>query len=214
MKLPSYVKNKSKPIQDKWVAVYNTALKKGDKSSALIVANSWLKKQKKEVIKQSFTKIIFELDNKQLIKQDANGDEYISAVLASTEETKEGKRFSEELLKRWADGINNGDTIVGDVDHEFFEKVAMDASHKQIKTALKQKPSIAKAIKAIYEEGKLWVRLLIDKRYKNVISKAKGLSIEGLVESDDFGNVNNGELWGMTFCVNETPAHNGLHILA
>lgn len=213
MLLPSYIRNKDKVLQDKWVAVYNVASKAGNKSSGLIVANSWLKNQKRTVIKQTYTKIMFEIDNQQLIKQDANGDEYISAVLATTDKTKEGRVFSEDLLKKWAEEINKGNTIVGDVDHEFFDKVALDATNKQIRTALKEKPSIAKAIKAVYEEGKLWVKLLIDKRYKNLIQKAKGLSIEGLVETDDRGFVNNGELWGMTFCVNQTPAHNNLHIL-
>jgi hypothetical protein len=212
MQLPSYVKNKDKSIQTKWLAVYNTALKKSNKEQALIVANSWLKKQK--IVKQTFTKVYFEIDKNQLIKQDANGDEYISAVLATTQKTKEGRVFTEDLLKRWEEDINNGNTIVGDVDHEFFDKIAMDATNRQIKTALKEKPSIAKAVKAVYEKGKLWVKLLIDKRYKNVISKAKGLSIEGLVQTDDNGIVNSGELWGMTFCVNEEPAHNGLAILA
>ena len=212
MKLPSYVQNKNKNIQKKWIAMYKTALSKSDEASALSVANNWLKKQK--IVKQTFTKVYFEIDSNQLIKQDANGDEYISAVLATTEKTKEGKTFTEDLLKKWEEDINNGNIIVGDVDHEFFDKIAMSATDRQIKTALKDKPSIAKTVKAIYDKGKLWVRLLIDKRYKNVIKKAKGLSIEGLVESDENGIVNNGELWGMTFCVNETPAHNGLAILA
>jgi hypothetical protein len=212
MELPSYVKNKDKTIQKKWVAIYKTALSKSDEASALSVANAWLKKQK--IIKQTFTKVYFEIDSNQLIKQDDNGDEYISAVLATTQTTKEGKKFTEDLLKSWEEDINNGNTIVGDVDHEFFDKIAMNASDRQIKAALKEKPSIAKAVKAIYDKGKLWVRLLIDKRYKNVIKKAKGLSIEGLVESDEHGVVSNGELWGMTFCVNEEPAHNGLAILA
>ncbi len=216
--LPLYVKNRTPEVINKWISINNNVSSNENEQIAIEVANKWLQREmsNQAVVAQSLfkrEKLVFEIDNKQLIKQSANGDKYISAVLASDKRNAAGRKFKPQVLKKWAEEINAGKTLVGDIDHEMFDKLADSAPVSAIKKALANKPSIAKTVKAIYEEGKLWLRLLIDKRYEKVIQRAKGLSLEALTETDENNEVSSGELFGFTFCVREPLADNTATIL-
>jgi hypothetical protein len=204
-KLPSYVKSKSESIRKKWVSLFNQVYKSDGESKAMLMANTWLKKQatKKEFVKRSV--IMFESVNNGFIKRSSDGEDYMTFVLSSTTPHRDGKVFTEEMLKNWAQTINSN-PIVGDIDHGLYDQLLSSyLSDDQIRNVLKSKRGIAKAVKAIYENGKLWIRAIIDKRYKNIIEKSKGVSVEALCSWKE--NVaTDGEILGFSFNVNTTPA--------
>ena len=203
------MKKRNPKIRKKWIAIFNRVYAKEGDKMAFMVANNWLKKQVKTLTARSTVTrdiIKFDIDvSKTLIKRSRDGEEYISQVLATVDENYDGKKFTEDVLKKWEQDINSGNAYVGDIDHEMYDKVAQ-LPDDQVRDALKSKPSIAKTVKAIYEKGKLWVKLLLDKRYKKLVRKAKGLSLEAFISSNEKQEVYDGELLGFTFCVNETPA--------
>jgi hypothetical protein len=70
----------------------------------------------------------------------------------------------------------------------------------------KEKKGIAKTLKAIYKDGKLWIRAVIDKRYSNAVQNSKGLSLEAVVTKDSMTNtVIDGDILGFTFGVHQSP---------
>ena len=212
--LPPHVQARSRPIRLRWVIIFNTMFQSHGEAAAFLAANTWLKNQIEEKRLEARTKQVrevvrFEIDtSKQLIKRTEDGDEYISAVLTTTKTHKDGKKgYSPKLLQKWANWINEGNSIVGDVDHAEFDALLQEGcTDDEVAQRLKDKPGIAKTVKAVYEKGKLWVRLMIDKRYRSLIKKSKGLSLEALTTSDDNGNVIDGDLLGFTFGVNHDPA--------
>ena len=188
---------------------------------AFVVANSMLLKElkkpapKKELLKRSVEKVSFKLDDKILIKRSADGEEFITAVLATDDVNLDGKKFSPELLKSWADSINSGNTLVGDVDHQMWDRVvAENLDPNTVKAIMKDKKGIAKAVKAVYEKGKLFVRLVFDKRYRRQIMNSKGLSLEAYVDTREDGLVEGGDLFGFTFGVNTPMAVPNTGVLA
>jgi hypothetical protein len=186
----------------------------GGGNEGLVAANTWYMghiKQQEALARtrQVRDRITFTIDTSEaLISRTEDGEEYISAVLSDTGVDSCGTAMPEEVLKRWAEQINR-DTPVGDVDHEEYDKLIQAGyTNEQVKSKLKAKKGIAKAIKAIVDKGKLWVRLLIDKRYRNVVNKANGLSVEAIVTKDmDTNSIVDGDLLGFTFAVNHTAAN-------
>lgn len=207
-KLPSYVKNKPKEVIKKWVALFNDIYEKEGEEAAYIVANSWLKRHlnsKAKLVKRSFIPLEQDKSGQTLIKRSADGEEYVSFVLNGLLPHGDNKRFSESMLRKWEQKINEGEIVIGDIDHEYYDKVAAVMTDEQVKDALKQKPGIAKAVKAIYEKGRLWVKALIDKRYRKIIERSKGVSVEALCSfADDLAE--DGDILGFSFNVNTDPA--------
>jgi hypothetical protein len=220
-KLPSYVQKLSPEARAKWVAIFNAVFATEGESMAFAMANKWVKehiKKKETMARTEHVRSIveFEVDMSQdLIQRTADGEEYISFKLADTFKDKFGVEVPPEVLQRWADAINSGQAVLGDVDHEYMDKL-QEAGYSidQVKSALKSKPSIAKAVKAVYEKGRLWVRALIDKRYKKLIQESKGVSMEALVTRDDSGRVTGGDLLGFTFAVKHNPVIQGTEVVA
>jgi hypothetical protein len=206
MKLPSYVESKPEFIKRGWEEVYCSSTKHGEEV-ALIAANNWLTRQKvePEFIKRSL--VHFDIDSSQgFIKRSLEDNEdYITLILNGTEPHKDGVQFSEAMLQKWADYINKN-PIIGDVDHSEYDKLLSSAlSDDDVKTYLKSKRGIAKSVKAVFEKGKLWVRALIDKRYKKLIEESKGVSVEAIVKKENNVAVD-GDLLGFTFNILTTPA--------
>lgn len=204
--LPTYVKTKSEAIRTKWVALFNEAHKKYGEDRAFIIANTWLKKHiggEKGFIKRSV--IHFEVVNNSLIKRSADGEDYVTFVLSSTSPHKDGVVFTEAMLKKWEQMIN-ANPIVGDVDHTLYDSLLSSyLSDDMIRNVLKNKSGIAKTVKAIYDKGKLWVKAYVDKRYKKIIQKSRGVSAEALCSWAD-NMATDGEILGFTFNVNTNPA--------
>ncbi len=216
--LPKYMKGRSASIKKKWIAIFNSVFVKDGESAAFVAANSWLKRQikSKATVARSLSsreRITLTISDKELIKRSDDGEEYLTAVLATTDLHGDGKQFTPELLSNWAENINSGNILVGDVDHELYDKLSdSNISDEMFEEALKDKKGIAKAMKAVYEKGKLFVKLLIDKRYRNRIEGSKGLSVEAIVNNDSQLKTE-GDLLGFTFCVDQPVAVPGTGVM-
>jgi hypothetical protein len=218
--IPSYVKKHPKEVVNKWLEIYKLVLLTDGESVALVVANSWLKQQRvvvESVVAKSggheeLTKVFFVATGEELIQKTTDGEDYIDFVLTDNGFDQEDLKYSDELLKGWAEQINNGLSIVGDIDHKEFDLVA-----KSIKDTVKaaeiiknMKKGIAKVVKAFYDGGKLFVRAFIDKRYRKHVNNAKGVSLEALVKTrpvDGGKEAYSGELLGFTFAVKDNPVN-------
>ena len=218
-KLPSYVKKLSESNRSKWVSIFNRVHKDEGEKMAFVVANRWLKrniKKKTATARTSHTRerVFFEVDtSKEFISRTENGEEYVSFKLADIMKDKLGVQLNENILNNWAEQINSGDAIIGDIDHENYNKLLQsNLSEEEIMRRLKEKPGIAKSLMAKVQDGVLWVKALIDKRYKRLIQKAKGVSMEALLERDEHDNLTNANLLGFTFGVKDDPVVNGTEV--
>ena len=201
-------------MQNKWLAIFNKVRKAEGEEKASLVANTWLKKQVKKVQATAKTEGVqvktlhFVIDNNSIMVQKAeDGQDYIDFVLSDNQPDREGFTVPLEILSKWEKDINSGLEIVGDIDHIEYKRL-MDGyySKEEVVAMLKTKPNgIAKAVRAMLKDGKLWVRAIIDKRYKKSIEKAKGVSLEALMVADEKGKVVDGTLAGFTFAVNKEP---------
>jgi hypothetical protein len=213
--LPSYVNKLSDALKLKWVTIYNAAYEKYGEDKAMIIANTWLKQniKKQETVAKTENKVSlirFTIDDsKELIKKTEDGDDYVDFVLTDTLPDSQGDSYPLSLLEKWQKQINSGDMIIGDTDHLEYDKLLEQGySLDEIMNRLKEKKGIAKTLKAIIDKGKLWVRAIIDKRYKKLIKeKAKGVSLEALVTRNSEGDIIDGELGGFTFGVNCNPVN-------
>lgn len=148
----------------------------------------------------------FQRSGEEIIIQTDGDEEYVTAVLASNEHL-----WTDEELQQFMNSINE-ETPVGDIDHESLKKMLKAGmTNDQIKAHIKGKKGIVKAVKAVIDKGSLYLRLAIDKRYKNIVKKAKGLSVEAL---RTMGKVGTGQFLGFTVAVNEDPAYSGATFLA
>lgn len=205
MSTPEYVPF---DYRTQWSAIYTSALQNGNEY-ATIVANKWLLETAPVAKPRTdIMTLAFEFPQEQLLAQAEDGDLYMSAVLADNQPTLTGHTFPEEILQKFADDINQN-TAIGDMDHEYFDRlIAKGLSDDQIVQALKSKPAIVRAVKAMVDKGKLWVRLFIDKRYKNLVQRAKGLSLEALSKTNPVTKrVNDAKFLGFTLNMNSTPAN-------
>lgn len=215
--LPTYIQNRSKPVQDKWTSIYTNVKKESNETEALLVANTWLQNSVKEQALVARTdkhieRVTFVVDEKQFIKRTEDGDDYISFKLADVFKDKFGVELPETVLQTWADKINT-EPIVGDIDHEEYDKwLSQGLSDDEIKDRLRNKSGIAKTVKAVVDKGRLWVKAVVDKKYRHLLGKLKGVSLEALVMREDDGSVSDGELLGFTFGVRHTPQIDGSEI--
>jgi len=148
----------------------------------------------------------FQKNGSEIIIQTDGAEEYVTAVLASNEH-----KWTNEELDRFVSSVNK-DKPMGDIDHQSLKKMIDDGlTNNQIKERIKNKKGIVTAVKALVEDGKMYLRLAIDKRYKNVLKRAKGLSVEAM---RSLGEVGSGEFLGFTVALNEDPAYSGATFLA
>lgn len=147
--------------------------------------------------------------NGELVIQ-AEGDQIMfEGVLVDNQVDKNGKKWTGGTLERFAEYINkNG--IFGDISDEEVHKEFNDLVAKYehlpmpefVKVARVKRSGIVKAVKAKYDDGKLWIKGYIDKRYKNFtkeLSQMK-MSLEAWVPKEfQVGNeYTNGHLLGLT----------------
>lgn len=143
----------------------------------------------------------FQRSGEEIVIQTDGDEEYVTAVLAGNDHL-----WTDEELKRFMDAVNN-EAPVGDIDHETLKSMLKSGmTNAEIKEKIKDKKGIVKAVKALVENGSLYLRLAIDKRYKNIVKKAKGLSVEAV---RTLGKVGSGQFLGFTVAVNEDPAYSG-----
>lgn len=204
-RLPAYVENKAPDVIAKWQHVYQQYGGAQDDNRGMIAANSWLQHH---VASQPVRQWIqFEIDtSKEFISATDSGEEYINAVLTDRFPDSDGDSWSESEMRMFADQVNNEFQPVGDVDHQEYDALMRAGlTDDEVIAKLREKKGIAKAVKAVVQDGRLWLRLMFDKRYKNVIKNAKGLSLEALRLRDNSGQVTGAKLLGFTFGVNHIP---------
>jgi hypothetical protein len=208
MNPPGYVTKLG--VEQQWTSVYHQYENQGSEV-AFIAANSWLNNHLSTFTAQSkqvrdVVKFRVEL-GEDFIKRTDDGEEYITAVLQDVFGDADGVQWTPEVLVKFAEEINrNG--IVGDIDHSEYDRILSDAlTDEQVRAMLSQKGGIAKAVRAVFQDGKLFIKALIDKRYKKQIQEAKGLSLEAVVTKDLTGRVTDGNILGFTFAVNSEPAN-------
>lgn len=213
--LPSYVKKLPSTLKTKWIMIFNKVEKDDGESAALVVANKWLKRQVKVSSVEGKTdkayfieKISLKLSDKQLIKKSSDGEEYIDFILTDDGYDSQGVQYPKSLLTKWTEQVNN-EIFVGDIDHKEYDDIVDKATTiEQAAVLIKSaKRGIAKTVKAVFEKGKMWVRAVIDKRYKKLIEKANGVSLEAIVTRDADGKVIDGDLLGFTFAVEQNPVN-------
>lgn len=213
--LPNYIKNKDDNIKHKWLQIFNSIYETEGEEKALIIANTWLKKQLSKAIIEAKTLnspklelVQFTSSNSGFISKTEDGQEYMEYTLANTKPDKDGDIYTPELLEKWVQHINSN-PLVGDIDHEEYNKwITSGLPESEIIERIKNKPGIAKAIKAFIENGALKIRTFIDKRYKKLITAANGVSLEAIVTRNDSGKIIDGNLLGFTFGINQPVAIN------
>lgn len=212
--LPTYVENKPKHIIKRWVEIFNEILDGQGEEAAYIAANGWLMRELERMDKyHKRATLKFEVSDTQFIKRTADGDDYVSFKLADTQRDSFGVELTEDVLKQWAEYINSGNPLVGDIDHEYYDQVLSGMlSDEETMEMIRNKKGIAKGVQAIYEKGKLWVKALIDKRYRKTLEKAKGVSLEALIQKDENNKITGAELMGFTFGVKHDPVISGTEL--
>lgn len=138
-----------------------------------------------------------------------NGVELHNYVLADVWPDNFGTAPTEELLGEWASWINQAQPEA-DTDHDIYEQAmrTYGDNPEKVKSMVRSKRGIAKAVKAVVDKGRLLVSLAFDKRYANHIDRVKGLSIEAAVVKNGLtSQFEKGELLGFTLAVNAKPAN-------
>jgi hypothetical protein len=207
--IPKYVRDSGHA--DGWSQVYSSLLPSRGDAYASLAANVWLRGEvSKELIARSTRvreTIKFTINPEgEFVKRTDSGEEYITAVLQDVYGDKDGISWSEDVLKKFAQQIN-ANPIIGDVDHEEYDRVLSAAmTDDQVRGMLKGKRGIAKTVEAVFQNGKLWIKALIDKRYRRTIERTKGLSLEAVVTRNG-NSIVDGDILGFTFAVNDDPAN-------
>lgn len=204
---------------------YNKAREQTD-SDAKAIAIAW------GVVKNRLTKVedkmvalsenfkpieyyTFELnahDNKLVIN--ATGDELtFEGVLASTDTFQQDaftvRKYSEDALKDMAEQINKFGSSHPDIDHETMNTLVNQygRNYELIMNALPKKKGIIKSIQAVYENGKLWIKGVLNPTFRKIMKNVRGISIEALSEDIDLqsSTINKAKYLGFTFAVNKNP---------
>ena len=223
MTLPSYLAKVGPDVRKQWFVVKELYSKDGEEVG-MFAANRWLQSHitRKATLAQTknhIQRVTFHIDETtEFLKQTDSGEEYITAVLAGTDQEIFKGLMPEEvqtILSKWMKDIND-DPIIGDIDHEEYDRLMEKGlSQAEFETFLKNKPGLARSVQAFLENGKLKIRAIIDKRYKQRITEqAKGVSLEGYITKNDKGRPVDAKLLGFTFGIQSQPAYKGAVLTA
>lgn len=213
IKIPSYVSKQNPITVRKYVAVRGLA---GGGDVGKLVADKWLKTQydKASSNPRKVTSMKFDLvdDGMKLVKKTSSGEDYVDFVMADNLQDSSGQTIKTSVLEQWAKDINDGSGLIGDIDHEEYDYVSSNVADPEEAAGIisKMKKGIAKTIKAFVKKGKLFVRAIIDKRYRKHIEKAKGVSLEAFLDTINTPEgelVTGGKLLGFTFAIKDNPVN-------
>jgi hypothetical protein len=155
------------------------------------------------------------INPEMFVSNSETGEIELNAVLATTEPRHDdGKYFTEVELQEIADQINAEGSGLPDEEHRVLEAVKARVGNNPalIREELKKEKGIFKSIKAIVEKGKLWIKALLDKRYKNHVNKYTSLSIEATATHAGNGRLVKPKYVSFTFT--DTPQLAGASIAA
>lgn len=207
--LPSYVRKQPLTLAKRWIEIFNQYFESDDSAVAWTMANAWLtraiefnKEQDEEVEKENLELIDvkFETEDEEIVIRAEGDNEFIDFILADLDKDEYGTGYDEDFLVELESQINSN-SLIGDFNHELqYRLVEAGVSVEGIKSRMKNKNGIAKAVKAIYENGKLFIRTTFDKRYRNRIQNSKGVSIEGaFVRDKNTNKFVGGTVFGFSF---------------
>lgn len=223
--LPKSVRGLPEAVQKVYAETYNHIYKgKGSKAKAHMIALQVVKKRLKHsegkyvAMSDSFKPVeyyTFDLTapEKQLIINATGNEITFEGILATTDSFQQDattmRKFSEEALKNLADQINQFGSSHPDVDHETMKALVKQYgnNYEMIMNSLPKNKGIIKSIQAVYEKGKLWIKGVLDSRYKKVMKAVKGMSIEAISEDVDLqsSTINKAKYLGFTFAVKSNP---------
>jgi hypothetical protein len=154
------VKSKFQKVEDKWVA------------------------NESDFVKPELYELHLEATGNELVVSDVDGELIVDAVLATTKAfinpRGEERFFTDEDLMDIANQINSQGSTNPIFTHAELAELVMKHgfNYELVANELKNNRGLIKSVKAVVEKGKLWIRAMLDKRYKNHVNKFKGVSIE------------------------------------
>jgi len=170
-----------------------------------------------DFVKQELFEFQLEFANNELVVNDLDGELVIDAVLATTNTfmnpAGEPRHFEVEDLEELANQMNSLGSTNPTFSHNELQEVVKrhGFNYELVANELKQKRGILKSIEAAVKDGKLWIRAMLDKRYKNHVTKFKGLSLEALSTPIE-GRLTKPQYLGFIFTDN--PRDNQARVLA
>jgi len=192
--LPSTIRKLPYDAQSLYRGAFNKVNPKYDSMTSGRVAWELVKKRFTRVgtewVAKGMSRKMFVFDMKVsdnvFIKKADDGEYYLEATLSDTDFDGEGNKFTAEALEDYATQINTFG-VSGNITHKSWDEFTLENSHLSeedfVKKARSERKGIFKTIKAVFKEGKLWIKALIDKRYMNHVRKFNRVSIEALVPS-------------------------------
>lgn len=153
---------------------------------------------------------VFKIDlqptDKKIVTQADDGSFILDAVLATTETTKEGQRFTREALEKLADRINENGIAAPEIDtddnpHEEFMNVAVSNGFDPdaIRDSLSNMRGMLENVRASVKDGKLWLQAKLDEAFKSVAESFENVSIEALADVKPNGIMEDPDPLGFIF---------------
>jgi len=203
--IPSYVEKLPITVKSGWLKVYDTVEQLSGSSMALIVANNWLLNVK------GLVSLEFSLDGG--LTKSSDGTTYVDFILTDSGYDDRGYKIEPHVLNEWATAINEQSLVIkGDENHVDYDYLMeMGVSKDRFMSVLKDfKKGFAKSVKAIVDNGKLWIRAAITPGYEELVSNATGISLEAELDFDDNNKriAIGGKLGGFTFSTGNFKPHN------
>lgn len=193
--LPDYVKKQPVSVAKRWIEIFDQYFLSDNEAVAWTMANAWLKRviefngnQEPSTAEQQesleLVDMKFDTPEEEIVVRAIGDEEFIDFILTDTDYDNKGTGYEEGFLEELAQYINDNG-IVGDFNHEMEYRLKQAGiTPLMLKEKMKGKTGIAKAVKAIVEEGKLFIRTTFDKRYRKRILESKGVSVEGVFVRD------------------------------
>lgn len=132
-----------------------------------------------------------------------NGDTeevMVEAVMADTNKNSEGQYFTDKELQEIANQINTEGSTLPDEGHSVLQGLMKEfgSNYEAIKVKIKEEKGVFNTIKAVVKDGKLWFQAFLDKNYKDLVNKYKGISIEVLGDNNGSGRIMSPKYLGFT----------------
>ena len=191
--LPDSIKRLPSKAQTMFRKAFNRVLEKGSSEEyAFKVAWSMVKKHFKKTehgwVAHGLGYEVYSFDMQNtgdvFVQHGEDGNYYLEGVLADTLPVSDGWAFTEGALAEFARQINE-EGVFGGLTHEEYQDLLMKYSHlppqEFVKHARTERKGIFKTLKAVFENGKLWIKALIDKRYVRHAKRFTKMSIEAWI---------------------------------
>ena len=153
-----------------------------------------------DFVDKSFMSIGLEFEEPKIVMNGESEEVMIEAIMADNTPNTEGQYFTDKELEEIATQINTEGSTLPDESHMILNSLAKryGSNYDAIMHRIKEEKGVFNTIKAVVKEGKLWFQAFLDKKYKDMVSKYKGISIEVLGDSTGSGRVLSPKYLGFT----------------